>query len=116
MIFLGKKEGGLSSLRSIAQKENISFDYLEKIFSRLEKKGLVKAKRGATGGYFLSEDPQEITLKDIFDAVEEHISVVGCIEDGCPRDGECMASTAWKRVNKKIEDTLSSVRLSELIK
>lgn len=115
VLFLAK-EKRVCSLRSIAKQEDISFDYLEKIFSKLEKKGLVNSKRGATGGYILSRLPEKITLKDVFDAVEEQISIVSCIEKYCPRDSSCRASKAWRKVNKEIKSSLSAIKLSDLLK
>lgn len=115
VLFLAK-EKKVCSLRSVAEKEDISFDYLEKIFSKLEKKGVVKSKRGAMGGYILSRAPGKITLKDVFDAVEEQISIVNCIEKHCPRDSSCKASKAWKKVNKEIKSSLSAIKLSDLLK
>lgn len=109
MILLGEKP---LSLRIIAEKEGIPFDYLEKIFSKLEKSGLVVSRRGSAGGYSLAS--KNITLKDILDAVEEPVFVVDCIEKGCPRDGTCVASKAWKSVNKAVREALSSVKLSDL--
>ncbi len=116
MIFLGKKREDISSLRSIAEAEDISFDYLEKILSKLEKKNLVNSKKGSMGGYSLSKNPEEITLKDIFDAVDEPISLVDCLKKSCPLDDSCRAIHAWKKVNKKIEEALLSVKLSDLLK
>jgi len=116
MIILAREKKSTCSLRIIAEEEDISFDYLEKVFSRLEKKGLVVSKRGASGGYFLSRKPEKITLKDIFDAVEEPIFIVDCIKRGCQRDKNCRASVAWRKVNERVEDALLSVKLSELIK
>ncbi len=109
MILLGEKP---LSLRIIAEKEEIPFDYLEKIFSRLEKNGLVISKRGSAGGYTLPQ--KEVTLKDIFEALEEPVFVVDCMEKNCPRNGTCTASKAWKKVNKAIKDSLYSVKLSHL--
>lgn len=110
MLFLLKED--CCSLRIIAEKEGISFDYLEKIFSKLEKKGLLISKRGSAGGYSLAS--KNITLKDIFAALEEPLFVVDCIEKSCPRDGKCKASVAWKKVNKTMERALSSIKLSDL--
>lgn len=115
MIVLAESQK-VHPLRSVAKEEGISFDYLEKIFSKLEKKGLVKAKRGATGGYFLSRSPEKITLKNIFNAVEEPLFIVDCIKKKCPRDNTCKASKAWKKINKEIEGSLSSITLFDLIK
>jgi len=101
-------------LRVIAEKEGIPFDYLEKVFSMLEKGGLVSSRRGVLGGYYLSRSPREITLKDIFEALGEPVYVVGCVENNCPRNKSCHAFKAWERVNKEVERSLSSVKLSEL--
>jgi len=114
MIMLAR-EDGVCSLKNISKEESISFDYLEKIFSKMEKAKLVNSKRGAGGGYYLSRLPGKITLKNVFDAVEESISVVDCVDKGCSRDKSCRASGAWKEVNEKLEKALSSVKLSDLI-
>ncbi len=115
MLFLAKNNGKVCPISIIAKKENISFDYLEKIFSNLEKKGLVVSKRGATGGYLLSKNYKNITLKDIFVATEEKIAIVDCILNKCPQGSKCDAMRAWKSVNKKIEEALLSIKLSDLL-
>ncbi len=114
IIFLAKKKE-VSSLRSIAEAEEISFDYLEKILSKLEKNNLVESKKGVKGGYFLSKKPENISLKDVFDAVGEPISLVDCLKKRCPLDSKCKAIKAWKNVNIKIEEALLSVKLSDLL-
>lgn len=114
VIFLAKKKE-VSSLRSIAEAEGISFDYLEKILSKLEKSNLVESKKGVTGGYLLAKNPKSINLKDVFDAVGEPISLVDCLKKRCPLDSKCRAIKAWKKVNTKIEEALLSVKLSDLL-
>jgi Rrf2 family protein len=116
MIILSKKKKKTTSLRVIAEKENIPAFYLEKVFSMLEKSNLVESKRGVSGGYFLSREPEKITLKDIFDAVGESVRVVDCFDGKCSRSGNCEASKAWTKVNKKMEETLSLIKLSDLTK
>ncbi len=115
MIIIAKKGGAPCSLSVIGEKERISPYYLEKIFANLEKKGLVKAKRGAKGGYFLKKTPKEISLKDVFNAVGEKVDIADCVAKKCPRDGDCGASRAWKKVDNEIEKTLSSIKLSSLL-
>jgi Rrf2 family transcriptional regulator, cysteine metabolism repressor len=61
------------SLNEIAESENISEKFLENIISAIKAKGIVKVKRGAKGGYFLAKAPSEITLNEIFDALEADI-------------------------------------------
>ncbi len=116
MIVLAKEKDKTCSIRVISEKEDISFGYLEKIFSKLEKKGLVLSKRGVSGGYILSKSPEKISLKDILDAVNESVFMVDCVNKYCPRNSTCGASKAWKKVNKQLEETLSSIKLSQLIK
>jgi cysteine desulfurase len=116
MIILSKKKKETTSLRVIAEKESIPVFYLEKVFSMLEKSNLVESRRGVSGGYFLSREAEKITLKDIFDAVGEPVRVVDCFGGKCPRSGNCEASKAWTKVNKKMEETLSLIKLSDLTK
>ncbi len=116
MLFLAKNTNKVCPISIIAKKENISFDYLEKIFSKLEKNGLVISKKGATGGYFLPKNYCNITLKDIFVATEEKVAIVDCILNKCAQGGSCDAMRAWKNVNQKIEEALLSIKLSDLCK
>ncbi|MEA2092855.1 MAG: Rrf2 family transcriptional regulator [Patescibacteria group bacterium] len=115
MIILSKKKKEITSLRVIADKEGIPAFYLEKVFSMLKKNNLVESKRGVLGGYFLAREPEKITLKDIFNAVGESVQIVDCFSSKCPKSGNCEASKAWIKVNKKIEETLSLIKLSDLI-
>lgn len=116
MIFIAKKKKEVCSLRVISEKEGISLDYLEKIFSKLEKNNLVISKRGVNGGYVLSRGANKITLKDIFDAVGESISVVDCVSKKCIYDRACAVSSTWKEINKKIEESVSSINLANFLK
>ncbi len=115
MIILAEEES-VCSLRVVAEEEDIPFDYLEKVFSKLEKGGLVISKRGASGGYSLSRSPNKITLENIFNAVGEPLLAIDCLKMNCPRDEGCRASKAWKEVSKKVKETLSSIKLSHLLK
>ncbi len=119
-VFGEKKK--VCSLREISKQEGISFDYLEKVISRLEKKGLVKAKRGARGGYFLARSPQKISLKEIIKTLEETTAVVECVaqERGrrykCPRRKICKTFNAWGRIQEALDSVLNSITLWDLIK
>ncbi len=115
VIVLANLKEGVCSVNSIAEKEGISSDYLEKILSLLERKGILTVKRGAGGGYCLKKKPEEITLKDIFLATGERTAVVDCLTERCVRDKSCGAAVAWRKVDKKIEEAVSSIKLSDLI-
>ncbi len=110
------------SLREISEKENISFDYLEKIVSKLEKNKLVKSKRGVKGGYFLIKSPQKIKVSEVINVLEETMAPVECIATEkekkyyCPRKKTCRTITVWKKVQDNLNSTLNSITLADLIK
>jgi len=116
MIYLAKNKNKICSLREIATKEEISFDYLEKIMSKLEKSGLIKAKKGVQGGYFLSKDPLKIKINEIVKSLEGKPLLVKCFLYPCPRSKKCLAKNFWQKLSKILESALNSVTLSELIK
>jgi Rrf2 family protein len=114
------KKDEVHPLREIAEKEGISFSYLEKILLKLEKAGLVKTKRGARGGYSLGKSPKKIKVGEIIRALEENTSLVKCVVSGgrssCPRESKCLAKSFWKKIQRSIDSTLDSITLADLIK
>jgi len=109
------------SVKEISQKENISFDYLEKIIAQLEKKGLVKAKRGVRGGYFLSRSPDKISAGEIIKILEGTVAPVECVAHEkkyryqCPRKKNCKTINVWNRVYQNLASTLNSITLADLV-
>lgn len=101
-------------IKEISGKEGIPFNFLEKIISRLEKTGLVKAKKGASGGYFLAKSPAKITVREILNALEKNIALVECC--GCKRIKKCATKNVWKKVQNVLAHTLNSITLSSLTK
>ena len=105
-------------LKDIAKREEISEKYLSIIIIPLRGAGLIQSMRGAHGGYTLAKRPEEITIKDIFDALEGKICLVECIDNPkeCPRVGICPTRDIWSVLGEKIRETLSSVTLADLVK
>ena len=125
MVYLAAafgKEKNIRSLKEISQKENISFDYLEKIISQLEKKGLVKAKKGAKGGYFLKRSPKKIRVGEIISTLESTMSPVKCLDKEkskrykCPYRKRCKTLNVWKEIQDSLNSTLDSITLADLLK
>ena len=123
MVYLASvfgKKNNIRSLKEISQKENISFDYLEKIISQLEKKGLVGAKRGIRGGYFLKRSPKKISVGEIISTLESTMSPVKCLAKekryNCPRKKICRTVNVWKKVQEVLNSTLNSITLADLMK
>jgi len=121
MVYLAKHRDKISSLNLISEKEGISFDYLEKIISKLEKTGLIKAKKGVQGGYFLAKSPKRIKIGDIIRALEGDTVLVKCIAPirkrgyRCPRERKCLTKNFWQKIQKTLNNVLNSITLADLI-
>jgi len=96
------------SVKQISTQEKISHDYLEKIFSKLKKAGILKVERGASGGYSLNRDPQEITLKEVVNALEK-------AEFICPDFCFCQSKSVWQKIQSGFNNILSSITLNQLV-
>lgn len=105
-------------LKDIAKREEISEKYLSIIVIPLRGAGLIQSTRGAHGGYTLAKRPEEISVQDIFDALEGKICLVDCVENPkeCPRVGICPTRDIWSVLGEKIRETLNSVTLADLVK
>lgn len=116
MVFLAKSKKPKEpfSIKEISQKEGISFDFLEKIISQIEKAGLVKSKKGVTGGYYLAKPVKKITAGQIVQALEGKLSPVKC--SLCLKSKKCLSKNVWDKVKESLNKTLDSVTLADLIK
>lgn len=98
------------SVKSVATERNISDLYLEQIVANLKKDGLVKSTRGAYGGYELNHPPDEITVGQIFAAVEESIIVVDTDDHESKNE-----SYLWKRIRDAVNDVLDHTSIHDII-
>ena len=112
------KKQGIFNIKEIAEHENIPFDYLEKIMERLREGKLLKSKKGMNGGYFLSKSPKEIKVKDIIDALEENLSLVTCLDKNtlCGNKSKCVARFVWQKLQNSLDNTLNSIKLTDIAK
>jgi Rrf2 family protein len=104
------------SLREVSEERNISFSYLEKILLKLEKRNLIESKKGVKGGYRLQKPPQEIKISEIIKSLEGSIGIIDCIHNDCDRRGDCKAIKVWEKIQKALDQALSSITLKSLIK
>lgn len=108
------------SLSHISVRQDISLHYLEQLFVKLRRAGLVKSVRGPGGGYLLSREAKKINLKDVLLAVDEEIYPVECIrangrkKNPCERLDDCVTRLIWKRLGDEIFKTLESITIQEL--
>jgi len=106
------------SLADIAERQEISLCYLEQIFARLRRSGLVTSVRGPGGGYRLARDRDDIRIGDIIVAVDEPIQAVRCTPGasiGCRGDrSRCLTHDLWEELSNQIHLYLSSVSLADV--
>jgi len=105
-------------LKDIAKREDISEKYLSLIVMPLRSAGLIQSIRGAHGGYRLTRKPEEITVRDIWQALEGEICLVDCVQDTkrCSRISTCPTRDIWGMLGEKISETLRSVTLADLVR
>lgn len=120
LLELGMEPGTALSLRDIAARQQISLDYLEQIVPALKAAGLVKARRGAHGGYQLARRPEEISAYDALLALEGSFDPMACLgEDestlGCAASGSCAVQEVWSDMKLAVESVLKKKTLAQLI-
>jgi Rrf2 family iron-sulfur cluster assembly transcriptional regulator len=105
------------ALADIAARQEISLSYLEQLFARLRRKGLVTSARGPGGGYRLARTADDTSIADIVHAVDEPLRATRCKESrGCMVRGErCLTHDLWADLGDRIEDYLSSVTLADVV-
>ena len=112
---LGKD--GQTSLKEIAEKEEISIKYLERIAHDLSKEGIIQGSQGKGGGYRLVKDSSNLTMWEILSAVDEDLSPVACLKCGestCNRKDKCPTLPMWQDYGKMTKDYFSSITLASL--
>ena len=110
-------DAGPVSLSEIADRHSISQSYLEQLFARLRKQGLVAGLRGPRGGYKLGSPDHTISVADVIDAVDESIDATGCSgQQNCRGDRPCLTHDLWEDLSCEIRNYLSGLSLSELVK
>ncbi|HAR63500.1 MAG: hypothetical protein DKM50_09280 [Candidatus Margulisiibacteriota bacterium] len=118
LINLGINYGkGTMQLKEIAEKEQISEKYLEQIVTVLKLSGVIKALRGAYGGYSLAKSPGQITVKELFEILEGGLAPIDCLEDkeNCSRYEECVINEFWLKLMDHMCAFLVSYTLEDLV-
>lgn len=114
MIALAKQyRQGPLSLRKIAKEEKLPYKFLEQLVFPLRLAGLVEAKEGKGGGYFLTKAPNKISVAQIIEALEGPMQLGQCF--GCPKISSCGQKDVWGEVGEKITQTMKGKTLKDLI-
>ena len=108
-----------SSLTEISQRQGISLSFLEQLFGKLRRAGIVESYRGATGGYVLADKAANLTLEKIFFAVDEDIKAHGCTPEAkiaCTgKTDRCLTHNLWGALEDHIEQFLASITVQDVV-
>ncbi len=104
-------------LADISERQEISLSYLEQLFARLRKQGLVTSVRGPGGGYLLGKQASDISVGDVISAVNESVDATRChgANGGCQSGMRCLTHTLWSELSQRIEEFLHGITLAELV-
>ncbi len=109
---------GAQSLPAIAERQQISLAYLEQLFLKLRRAGLVESARGRSGGYRLSRPAGDISVADIMGAVEEDMRMTRCggeLDKPCMAGRRCLTHGLWDALGDQIAAFLENVTLQEVV-
>ena len=108
---------GPVTLADISGAQGISLSYLEQLFARLRKEGLVEGLRGPGGGYRLSRPPAEISIAEVIDAIGEGVDATSCGgSEDCQNGERCLTHTLWQKLGNEIYTFLDGITLAGFLK
>ena len=109
-------EQGAVTLSDIARRQGISLSYLEQLFARLRRNGLVDSVRGPGGGYNLAMPPSSISVAKIVIAINENIDATRCGgEKNCDGEERCLTHNLWEDLSHRIHEFLDGITLADLV-
>ena len=112
------RDEGFIPLKDIAERQDISKQYLEQIISIINSSGALRANRGKQGGYMLAKEPSAYTVGQILRITEGNLAPIVCLEDKvnqCERVKKCKTLSMWKGLYKVISDYLDGITLQDLL-
>lgn len=110
-------KAGPVPLADISLRQGISLSYLEQLFARLRKHGLVQSVRGPGGGYQLGLDAADISVSAVISAVDESVDATRCQgKSDCQSGAKCLTHSLWTDLSDRIEDFLTNITLGELVR
>ena len=111
------KDGNHVSINQLSEEENLSPVFLEQIFFKLRKAGIVTSMRGPGGGFNFAKPMNELTVKEILDAAGEDLSLTLCDKsmDICVREGNCLSHSVWAGLMTIINNYFAGITLESII-
>lgn len=104
------------SAASIAERYGLPVPFFEKILHELKRAGVVRSKQGRGGGYLLARASREISVRQVLEALDESLDLVGCLGTGdcCELTDICPTKPAWNLINRRFLGLLDSLTLADL--
>ena len=108
---------GPVSASVIAAKYSLPAPFVEKILHQLKLAGLVEARKGRAGGYYLTVDPASLSVRRVLEALDESLDLVSCVgpDSDCRLIEICPTKSAWAKIDKRFKALLDSLSLSDLL-
>jgi Rrf2 family iron-sulfur cluster assembly transcriptional regulator len=105
------------SISTLSSEENVSSVFLEQIFFRLKKAGIVTSIRGPGGGFYFAQPLHQLTVKQVLEAAGEDLDITFCDKrnDDCERVGECMSHQVWVGANELVKEYFAEITLSSIL-
>ncbi|MGD9808082.1 MAG: Rrf2 family transcriptional regulator [Deferribacterales bacterium] len=114
LVLMGGDERPIA-LTQIAEHEDISRKYLEQIFIKLKKAGIVEGSRGAQGGYMLARSPESIRLKEVIYAMDGPVKISDCTqEETCDNFSSCGINWLWSGLKETVDNYLDNITIQDL--
>ncbi len=119
LLILGQHQGKVMTIQEISEKTLVTINYLEQILLQLKKLDYVKSKRGASGGYFLHKNTNEVNIGEVIRNLEGPLSPMGCASitkyEPCPLEAGCQLKPLWSLVRDTIAYVLEKTTLEDLL-
>ena len=116
LVHIAEGEDVVSTIKGISSKQHIPQNYLAKIMRKLVQRGILTSSPGPEGGYSLKRQTNEITLKDIYEAIEGDMQLVDCMDKGeiCELFDACNQRTVWDHLQLNTLNFLANISLKDI--
>lgn len=111
-----RKDEGPISLSSLVDSTGTTLNYLEQIMLLLRKNKIISAERGAQGGYYLTREPNDISVGEVLRALEDGLRIIECVDSECTDKHLCPTHAVWQKIYNALNNMLDKYTLQDMIK
>jgi|TARA_B110000438_G_scaffold301030_1_gene354877 Rrf2 family cysteine metabolism transcriptional repressor len=116
LTYIAKEKASVFTIRDISEKQHIPQNYLAKIMRKLVQKGLLSSSPGPEGGYSLRKPTEDISLKDIYEAIEGDMQLIDCMEKNvvCELFNSCTQRSVWDHLQLHTLTFLNDISVKDI--